>query len=89
MKGATRWQLDRQLEESHRIDVIANDYARLGDKDNAFQWLEKSWSRPLFGFKHAPSNPQMDPLRCDPRFEELLRKQKLPEEAIRRHLVLK
>jgi tetratricopeptide (TPR) repeat protein len=68
----------------------AMDFAGLGDKDKAFEWLEKAWSwdLPLWGFENAPTNPAFDSLKEDPRFEELLRKQNLPEDAIQRHLAL-
>ncbi len=64
-------------------------FARLGEKDKAFDWLRKAWAVPLTGYENAPSNPFLDPLRDDPRFEQLLREQKLPEEAIQRHLALR
>jgi hypothetical protein len=60
----------------------------LGNKDEAFAWLAKSWELPLWGYENAPSNRLLDPIRDDPRFAELLRKQKLPEEVIQRHLSL-
>ena len=66
----------------------ATRYGVLGKKDRAFEWLEKAWAMPLWGMEDAPSYPMLDPLRSDPRFEELLRKLNLPEEAIQRHLAL-
>jgi hypothetical protein len=46
----------------------AGAYARLGDKDKAFEWLEKAWSwdLPLWGMENAPSCWRWDPLRSDP-----------------------
>jgi len=66
----------------------AMKYAEAGEIDKALQCLEQMWSLPLEGWEHAPSNRLYDPLRSRPRFEELLRKQNLPEEAIQRHLTL-
>jgi TolB-like protein len=68
----------------------AMHFAGLGDKDRAFEWLEKAWSwdLPLWGLENAPANPEFDSLRDDPRFEELLRKQNLPEDVIQRHLAM-
>ena len=68
--------------------MVADLYAKLGDKDKAFEWLERAWSKPLWGYENAPSCFFWDPLRSDPRFEALLRKLDLPEEAIQRHLAL-
>jgi tetratricopeptide (TPR) repeat protein len=72
-----RWTRD------YDISVV---YGKVGEKDAAFKWLEKMCQMPLH--HPFPPDPQMDPLRDDPRFEELLRKLNLPEEAIQRHLAL-
>jgi serine/threonine protein kinase/Tfp pilus assembly protein PilF len=50
-------------------------YAGLGEKDKAFEWLEKGYEdRSIGGIK---VNPAYDPLRSDPRFAELLRRMNL------------
>jgi hypothetical protein len=64
----------------------ALSYAQLSEKDQAFELLQKVWEFPLGGWEWSPSNPFLDPLRDDPRFEQLLRKLNLPEEAMQRHL---
>jgi len=64
------------------------EYAEAGEVDRALECLQEMWSLPLEGWEHAPSNRLFDPLRSHPKFEELLRKQKLPEEAIQKHLTL-
>jgi TolB-like protein/DNA-binding winged helix-turn-helix (wHTH) protein/Flp pilus assembly protein TadD len=49
-------------------------YVGLGDKDQAFAWLEKSYqegSNPIAFFKVSPT---IDSLRSDPRFSDLLRR---------------
>ena len=58
---------------------IAQLYAELGDKDQAFMWLntalqEHDWS--LIGLK---TDFALDPIRSDPRFAELVRKVGLPQ----------
>jgi tetratricopeptide (TPR) repeat protein len=89
LEGVWRWQLDRLLRKpKHRPLGMVKFSAKLGYKDQAFEWLEKTWNQPLHGFAHAPSSFDYDPLRDDPRFEALLRKLKLPETAIQRHLAL-
>ena len=53
---------------------FARIYAGLGDKDQAFAWLEKGYeerSTPLYFLK---VDPIWDPLRSDPRFNDLLRR---------------
>jgi len=59
--------------------MIAMLYADLGDKDQAFQWLNTAYQerdRLLLGLK---TFFQLDPLRSDPRFAELVRKVGLPQ----------
>jgi TolB-like protein/DNA-binding winged helix-turn-helix (wHTH) protein/Flp pilus assembly protein TadD len=55
---------------------IAMIYASLGDKDHAMTWLQKG-----FDERFNPGvlmRPGFDPLRSDPRFQELLRRVGLP-----------
>ncbi len=50
-------------------------YAALGDKDKAFEWLEKGYDeRSLYQIK---TDPLYDPVRSDPRFADLLRRMNL------------
>ncbi len=59
---------------------IAMYYAQLGEKDQAFAWLEKAYERhdaPMFRLKVEPG---WDPLRDDPRFQNLLRRMNFPED---------
>jgi serine/threonine protein kinase/Tfp pilus assembly protein PilF len=50
-------------------------YAGLGDKDRAFEWLEKGYAERSVGAIKV--NPAYDPLRSDPRFADLLRRMNL------------
>jgi serine/threonine protein kinase/tetratricopeptide (TPR) repeat protein len=53
----------------------AGIYMCLGEKDKAFEWLEKSYEeRSLIEIKVGPG---WDPLRSDPRFQDLLRRMNL------------
>jgi serine/threonine protein kinase/tetratricopeptide (TPR) repeat protein len=47
----------------------------LGEKDKAFEWLEKA-HQDRYGY-HLKVDPQFDPLRSDPRFQDLLRRMNL------------
>ena len=53
--------------------AFASVYAALGDKDQAFEWLEKGAERSagLWGIK---TNPAFDNLCSDPRFADILRR---------------
>jgi hypothetical protein len=51
---------------------MAGIYAALGDRDSAFQWLDRAYDRRIIWFLKV--HPAMDPLRDDPRYTELLKK---------------
>jgi TolB-like protein/DNA-binding winged helix-turn-helix (wHTH) protein/Tfp pilus assembly protein PilF len=52
-------------------------YIGLGDKDRAFEWLEKTYEERSQQLVHLKSRPMFDSLRSDPRYIELLRKMNL------------
>jgi serine/threonine protein kinase/lipopolysaccharide biosynthesis regulator YciM len=57
---------------------VAAIYAGLGEKDKAFEWLEKAYQERSVGFGLGmKSFPVFDPLRSDPRFADLLRRMNL------------
>jgi tetratricopeptide (TPR) repeat protein len=47
-------------------------YIGLGDKDRAFAWLDKAYEERCDYLVYLPTDPMADPLRNDPRFDELL-----------------
>ncbi len=57
---------------------IAWIYIGLGDKDQAFVWLDKSFEERSDGMRQIKTNPIYDPLRSDPRFIDLLKRMHLP-----------
>jgi len=58
---------------------IATVYAYLGEKDKAFEWLQKAYDqRDIFIFQ-LKVEPGYDPLRSDPRFQDLFRRMNFPE----------
>lgn len=49
-------------------------YAKLGDKDRAFEYLEKAFAARYTGMVWLKVTPELDSLRDDPRFDTLLRR---------------
>jgi serine/threonine protein kinase/Flp pilus assembly protein TadD len=54
-------------------------YAALGEKDEAFRWLEAAVKERMTFIPWMRENPAYAPLRSDPRFQALVRRMKLPE----------
>jgi TolB-like protein/DNA-binding winged helix-turn-helix (wHTH) protein/Tfp pilus assembly protein PilF len=75
-------QARRAVEKLHSIhqrtpiDPLAfvPPYVGLGDKDQAFAWLDKSIAIHSPGLTALKVDPVYDPLRSDPRFEAILRR---------------
>ncbi len=70
--------LNQRIEKSRQqyvaADSIAAVYVALGDKEEAFRWLERAFdehSAPMF---YLACHPQFRSLRSDPRFADLLRR---------------
>lgn len=59
-------------------DSIALIYAGLGEKEQAFTWLEKAYAEHAFKMAWLKVDPQWDSLRSDPRFADFLRRVGLP-----------
>ena len=58
---------------------IATMYADLGDKDQAFQWLNAAYQEREEGMLGLKTDFSLDPLRSDPRLAELVLKVGLPQ----------
>lgn len=53
---------------------IALVYTGLGRKQDAFKWLEASYQAHDVGLLYLKVDPSLDPLRSDPRFDDLVRR---------------
>jgi hypothetical protein len=80
-RAETQKVLDQLTELSKQKYVPALDMvisAGLGEKNKALEWLEKADEDRSVGssFANNSVNPEYDPLRSDPRFQDLLRRLK-------------
>ncbi len=82
LNGLWRWQLEDLDEKSRREYVspalFAQAYAQLGEKDQAYRWLEKAYEERDAALAYLKTWPFWDPLRSDPRYKDLLRRVGLP-----------
>jgi hypothetical protein len=58
--------------------LIASIYSMLGEKDQAFTWLEKAYDT-RDGLSYLAADPMMDPLRSDPRYLRLVERLHIPQ----------
>jgi len=58
---------------------IARIYVGLGDKESAFEWLEKGYTGRSDHLTQLKTDPMFDSLRSDPRFADLLRRVGFPQ----------
>jgi eukaryotic-like serine/threonine-protein kinase len=81
-KAEARAELQKFVELSTKQFVpalhIARVYAGLGEKDHAFEWLNRSYEKRDFLLIYLQFDPDFAGLRSDPRFQELVLRMKLP-----------
>lgn len=70
--------LSRQNAEYSFPVEIAESYAALGNRDEAFRWLEIAFKHRVSRVTAINVNPEFRPLHDDPRFDVLLKKIGLP-----------
>ena len=68
----SRFRSNRLRMETQYRFFIAGVYAQLRDKDRAFLWLEQAYENRDFFLTFVKIDCQMDSLRSDPRFQDLL-----------------
>ena len=63
---------------------IAADYAMLGERDKAFEWLDGAFREKEGGLMYLKVDDRLEALRADPRFRELVRRiGLLPDTGVR------
>jgi len=65
---------DRMTREYVDPSLIAYIYIVLGDKDQAFAWLEKGYQERAGNMPWMKIEPKFDPLRSDPRLVDLIQR---------------
>jgi TolB-like protein/DNA-binding winged helix-turn-helix (wHTH) protein/Tfp pilus assembly protein PilF len=60
---------------------LALGYARLGETEKAIEWLEKAFASHTRDLIYLKVEPSYDPVRDDPRFQALLGRLRLPDQA--------
>lgn len=58
--------------------IVARIYAALGEHDEAFHWLETACQERAAWMMFLKTDPHLDSLRPDPRFQELMRRMNFP-----------
>jgi len=83
------WSLDRQAESDRALGTleksaagrkayeVAGVYAFRGEADAAFAWLDRAFQQRMGALAYLKSDPLLQKLRGDPRFDTLLQKAKL------------
>ena len=54
--------------------LIASIYAGLGEKDKAFEYLQKAYDEKADRISYLNADPRLKPLRTDPRFQQMLQR---------------
>jgi serine/threonine-protein kinase len=74
-------EIQLELAKQRYVDPaeIALNYAELGDKDQAFAWLDRGYAEKSNLMVWIKIVPEMDHLRSDPRYAALLKKIGLPQ----------
>jgi len=72
-----------ELEEQSKQDYVPSDNMALvclglGERDRAFTWLEKAFTQRSPFFVWLKVFPELDRIRSDPRFQDLVRRVGLP-----------
>ena len=82
-----RWQIQRGLPRAkadaagggNRAWNLGLGYARLGEIEKAFEWLEEAVRRRAGFVIYAKVHPWLDGLRSDPRYDAILKTMNLAD----------
>ncbi len=70
-----------QLQQRQYVSpyLVGGIYIGLGERDSAFVWLSRAIDSHDYAMEYLKVDPVVDPIRDDPRFAELMRKEGLPQ----------
>ncbi len=77
-KGIETREAQRKTRHSSAYEIAAL-YVELGEKDQAFRWLDTAYQERDYSLLGLKTDYSLDPIRSDPRFAELVRKVGLPQ----------
>ena len=75
VRGWRRWSISRDT----RMSNFAADYAVLGERDRAFEYLQRAYVERDGDLIFLKTDSNFDSLRSDPRYADLLRRSGLPQ----------
>jgi tetratricopeptide (TPR) repeat protein len=67
-------EIDESKDENLSAFEMAEILSQLGEKERALEWLEKAQAQHHFMITYVKVAPNLDPLRSEPRFADLLRR---------------
>jgi serine/threonine protein kinase/Tfp pilus assembly protein PilF len=82
IQGVHRWFIAQRSDPAkpgYSPATVAENYALLGDKDNAFAWLEKAYLQKASELIFLKSDLGWDNLHSDPRYADLVRRIGFPQ----------
>jgi eukaryotic-like serine/threonine-protein kinase len=83
LKGASTAMIEVLKNESQREYVSPNEMARyyglMGDRDHAFEWLEKGYAERSSRMEYLKTEEYLEPFHSDPRYIDLLKRMGLPQ----------
>jgi len=83
MTGILSWFIETELKKSNPSALsLTYNFARLGKKEEALNWLEEAFKNPPANFLESMNNPNLEIIRSEPRFQELMKKMGLSEYQI-------
>jgi serine/threonine protein kinase/Tfp pilus assembly protein PilF len=83
LKGACTALIEMLKKDSQREyispDEMARYYGLMGDRDQAFEWLEKGYAQRSSRMEYLKAEDYLQPFRSDPRYIDLLKRMGLPQ----------